>query len=216
MFGAMRWWLIGLLLAPVAAAGDEPCCGPITPHGRQLEQLLDGSGVDHLWLAGWHIDWRTGETDRDATGGPEAKTHCSAFAAAMAERVRAYVLRPPEHRQELLANAQMRWLRDQGGEQGWHALDSPVEAQAAANRGELVLQGMDVIAQRATAARHPRAGMMPEPRRRGDADGVLLAGLGFLRTVLVECRARLVAGAHDRDVAGLVRIGIFERLLDWP
>jgi hypothetical protein len=143
MFGAMRWWLIGLLLAPVAAAGDEPCCGPITPHGRQLEQLLDGSGVDHLWLAGWHIDWRTGETDRDAPGGPEAKTHCSAFAAAMAERVRAYVLRPPEHRQELLANAQMRWLRDQGGEQGWHALDSPVEAQAAANRGELVLEAFE-------------------------------------------------------------------------
>ena len=139
----MRWWLIGLLLVPVAAHA-EPCCGPITPQGRQLARFLDDSGVDHLWLAGWHIDWATGEADREEPGGPEAKTHCSAFAAAMAERLRtSIVLRPPDHAQALLANAQMRWLRDHGAEQGWQELASPVEAQAAANRGELVLEAFE-------------------------------------------------------------------------
>src|ERR1700733_4599632 len=138
----MRWWLIGLLLVPVAAHA-EPCCGQITPQGRQLAQFLDGSGVDHLWIAGWHIDWATGEADREDPGGPEAKTHCSAFAAAMAERVHVYLLRPPDHAQALLANAQTRWLRDHGAEQGWQELATPVEAQSAANSGALVLEAFE-------------------------------------------------------------------------
>lgn len=95
------------------------------------------------WLAGWHVDWRTGEKDRATPGGPEAKTHCSAFVAAMAERIGAYVLRPPEHRQELLANAQMRWLREHGTAYGWRSLPSDVAAQTAANRGELVLEAFE-------------------------------------------------------------------------
>jgi hypothetical protein len=138
----MRWWLIALVLAPFAAR-SEPCCGPMTPEGRQLERFLDDSGVDHLWLAGWHIDWRTGAADRQERGGREAKTHCSAFVAAMAERLRIYVLRPPEHSQELLANAQMRWLRDHSAEHAWRVLDSHVAAQATANRGELVLEAFE-------------------------------------------------------------------------
>jgi hypothetical protein len=138
----MRWWLIALLVAPFAAHG-QPCCGPTTAQRRQLERFLDDSGVDHLWLAGWHVDWRTGEKDRTEPGGAETKSHCSAFAAAMAERLRIYVLRPPEHRQELLANAQMRWLRDHGAEHGWRVLDTQVDAQAAANLGELVLEAFE-------------------------------------------------------------------------
>lgn len=138
----MRWWPIALVLAPCAAHG-QPCCGPITPQGRQLERFLDASGVDHLWVAGWHIDWRTGAADRREPGGREAKTHCSAFVAAMAERLRIYVLRPPEHSQELLANAQMRWLRDHGAASCWRMLDSQLEAQGAANHGELVLEAFE-------------------------------------------------------------------------
>ena len=111
--------------------------------GRALTQFLDDSDVTRLWLAGWHVDWRTGEADRAEPGGHEAKTHCSAFVAAIAERLGVYVLRPPEHKQELLANAQMRWLRDLGAEQGWQALASYVEAQEAANRGELVLEAFE-------------------------------------------------------------------------
>jgi hypothetical protein len=138
----MRRWLIAMLAAP-GAVHAQPCCGPITSHGRQLEQFLDGSGVDHLWLAGWHVDWRTGERDRAPPGGAESKTHCSAFVAAMAGRLRIYVLRPPEHRQELLANAQMRWLREHGADDGWRPLPSYVAAQAAANGGELVLEAYE-------------------------------------------------------------------------
>ncbi len=99
--------------------------------------------MDRLWLAGWHVDWRTGERDNAEPGGPDTKTHCSAFVAALAERVRIYVLRPPRHRQQLLANAQMRWLRDYGAEFGWRVLDAYIGAQAAANRGELVLKAFE-------------------------------------------------------------------------
>jgi hypothetical protein len=138
----MCWWLFTLL--GLSCAPDlQPCCGPITPQGHRLEQFLDSSEVDHLWRAGWHVDWRTGVVDGDEPGGREAKTHCSAFVAAMAARAHIYVLRPPQHRQGLLANAQMRWLRDSGAEAGWQMLASPAAAQAAANRGELVLEAYE-------------------------------------------------------------------------
>jgi hypothetical protein len=128
-----------LLCCQAASAVAAPCCGPITPAGQRLVHFLDDSDVTHRWLAGWHVDWRTGEKDRDEPGGAEAKTHCSAYAAAMAERLKIYVLRPPEHRQGLLASAQMRWLRDHGAGHGWRALGSDADAQSAANRGELVV-----------------------------------------------------------------------------
>ena len=69
----LRWWMIAMLAAPGVVHAQQ-CCGPITPEGQQLEQFLDGSGVDHLWLAGWHVDWRTGERDRAQPGGAESKT----------------------------------------------------------------------------------------------------------------------------------------------
>jgi hypothetical protein len=127
----------------VQTAWAQPCCGPITPDGERLAQFLDHSDVDRLWVAGWHVDWRTGEIDRSAPGGPEARTHCSAFAAAMADRLGIYVLRPPEHSQNLLSNAQMRWLREHGAEHGWRGLGSDIAAQTAANGGELVLEAFE-------------------------------------------------------------------------
>lgn len=130
-------------MAVGSAASAQPCCGPITPEGERLAHFLDDSDVMHRWLSGWHVDWRTGEKTSTEPGGPDAKTHCSSFAAAMAERLDIYVLRPPQHRQTLLANAQMRWLRDHGAEDGWHELASYVDAQAAANRGELVLEAYE-------------------------------------------------------------------------
>ncbi|MGE0223990.1 MAG: hypothetical protein AB7F35_07525 [Acetobacteraceae bacterium] len=126
-----------LLMTPVARA--EPCCGPITADGQRLAAFLDRSGVDHLWEAGWHVDWQTGRRDRPHPGGKDAATHCSAFVAAMAQRLGVNVLRPPAHQQELLANAQLAWLRAKGLAQGWRALPSHMDAQRAANRGVLVL-----------------------------------------------------------------------------
>lgn len=143
----MRWrgLAVGLVLFGLgfSVALAEPCCGPITPDGERLRQFLDDSGVEHLWRAGIHIVWDTGEPDPDRPAGRPAATHCSAFAAAMAKRLDIYVLRPPDHSQTLLANAQMGWLRSHGREYGWRKLASYVEAQEAANRGELVLEAFE-------------------------------------------------------------------------
>ena len=57
----------------------------------------------------------------------------------MAERLGIYVLRPPEHPQELLANAQLAWLDEAGPAAGWDPVPGMWEAQALANRGVLVL-----------------------------------------------------------------------------
>jgi hypothetical protein len=134
--------LAGLLLAaaPGARASGPPCCGLITPDGMKLAHLLDTSGVEHLWLARQHVIWDTGEPDPARPGGTNRTTHCSAYAAAMAQRVGVYLLRPPEHSQTLLANAQMEWLESGAArEQGWRPVATPAEAQAAANRGEFVV-----------------------------------------------------------------------------
>ena len=134
--------LLGLLLAASRGvpAAAQPCCGPVTADGMKLTHLLDQSGVDHLWLAAEHIVWETGEQDPARPGGTKHNTHCSAFAAAMAERAGVYLLRPPAHSQDLLANAQMAWLESGAGtEQGWRPVATPADAQAAANRGELAV-----------------------------------------------------------------------------
>jgi len=66
-------------------------------------------------------------------------THCSAFVAAAAKRVGIYILRPPEHKQILLANAQYDWLAQEGAAQGWQSLRDAVAAQRHANQGWLVV-----------------------------------------------------------------------------
>jgi hypothetical protein len=131
--------LLVLLAACGGSAGAQPCCGPITADGQRLAGFLDGTGVDRLWLAGSHVNWRTGEVDRPEPGGPEAKTHCSAFVAAVADRLGVYILRPPEHRQALLANAQMGWLAQQGRSHGWQPVGDAATAQRLANTGMLVV-----------------------------------------------------------------------------
>ena len=136
-------FLVAALIVWSPDAFAQPCCGPISPDGERLAQFLDNSGVEHRWIAGWHIDWLTGERDPKRRGYREAATHCSAFAAAMAAKLGAYVLRPPEHSQELLANAQMRWLRDEGPAQGWQKLPDYVAAQEQANQGMLVLEAFE-------------------------------------------------------------------------
>lgn len=129
--------------AQAATEAAMPCCGPVTPLGQRLAAFLDGTNVEQAWERGWHVDWLTGQRDRVLPGGPEAATHCSAYAASVAERLGIYLLRPPEHPQNLLANAQMGWLRgrgaDRGDGSGWRALPDYVEAQRLANAGELVL-----------------------------------------------------------------------------
>ena len=127
--------------APQGSAAEPSCCGSISSAGRRLEAVLDGMNVESLWLAHEHVNWETGEPDKDADyAGPGRSTHCSAFAAAVGKKLGVYLLRPPEHGQILLANAQAEWFRAPGGKQkGWRELRTAHEAQSLANQGNLVV-----------------------------------------------------------------------------
>jgi hypothetical protein len=127
-----------------AQAATEPCCGVITPQGNQLAAILDSMNVEKRWLAHEHINWETGEADEPATyTGPGKSSHCSAFAAAVGERLNVYMLRPPDHSQILLASAQAEWFHDKSGtNSGWKPIqgaDHDRWAQELANQGNLVV-----------------------------------------------------------------------------
>ena len=118
-----------------------PCCGDITPQGLQLAAKLDNMHVEFLWLADQHVDWLTGQPDRsESYEGPSDHTHCSAFAAAAAARLGVYLLHPPQHGQELLANAQAHWLTTPDAQDDdWLPVNDTHHAQKLANFGNLVL-----------------------------------------------------------------------------
>ena len=128
-----------LLLAAFSggAAGAEPAAP--TPKGRWLAHQLDGMGVETKWIAGAHINWGTGLPDDETETLPGRHTHCSAFVAAAARMLGVYILRPPEHGQVLLANAQNDWLASEGAGQGWRVVNGPLDAQSLANTGALVV-----------------------------------------------------------------------------
>jgi len=111
----------------------------ITPQAQQIVRELDAMGVETKWIAGEHIFWESGLPTGVPETSPGKHTHCSAFVAAAAKKLGVYILRPPEHRQKLLANAQSEWLAEEGATHGWHKLADAREAQAAANRGMLVV-----------------------------------------------------------------------------
>jgi len=118
-----------------------PCCGVITPEGRHLLALLDSMDVEHHWLNHKHIDWVTGNQDRaDTYDGPDKASHCSAFAGAVGLRLNVYILRPPEHPQQLLASAQGEWLATKAAQDaGWTNITDPAHAQHLANLGAFVV-----------------------------------------------------------------------------
>ena len=125
---------IGMLMlaGPSLASGDKA-------DGRRLGQFLDTLQVESRWPAGVHVDWETGLPDGKVEHFEGKHTHCSAFVASAAKQLGVYILRPPEHGQTLLANAQYDWLQDQGAAQGWQPVPDGYEAQRAANRGFLVV-----------------------------------------------------------------------------
>jgi len=146
--GRSRFVLFGVCFAALAfsspyrlVAAEPSCCGPVTAEGQRLLELLDGTNVESLWLAHQHINWESGESDKGADyAGPAMSTHCSAFAAAVGKKVGVYMLRPPEHGQVLLANAQAEWFHSNDGRQaGWRELSNARDAQTLANQGNLVV-----------------------------------------------------------------------------
>lgn len=113
--------------------------GEISPAGQRLARELDAMDIENKWLAGVHIDWDTGLPDGRPIRSPGRHTHCSAFVASAAKRFGIYILRPPQHGQVLLANAQNEWLAAGGAAEGWEPVRDGFEAQRLANRGFLVV-----------------------------------------------------------------------------
>ena len=138
-----RRLLLALIAVAPARTVASPCCGPVTEAGARLAAFLDGTGVDHLWLPGFKVDWETGAAI-SAWNDDKPHTHCSAFVASVAKRLGVYVLRPPDHSALLLANAQMGWLRSaEAVAEGWQPLPDATAAQTHANLGELVLAAVE-------------------------------------------------------------------------
>lgn len=109
--------------------------------GKKLQQLYLDMHVETGWLNGIHVDWCTGKPDNPKAT-TENTTHCSAFVAAACNRMNIYILRPPQHAQELLANAQYKWLLSARAKiEGWHQINTSdyKTAQQYANRGYMVV-----------------------------------------------------------------------------
>lgn len=96
--------------------------------------------VTHHWLSGHErIQWETGDPRPNSTHA-RSSTHCSAFAAAAAERCNIYILREPEHSAALLASAQQDWMNSPAGvNAGWSRLGNAREARDQANLGRFVV-----------------------------------------------------------------------------
>lgn len=142
-FASMRALPLLLAVALVVGSGRaslaDEAAPQITAKAESNLATLKSLDVEHRWIAGHHIDWKTGLPDDFPEKLPGAHTHCSAFVASAAMRLGVYILRPPEHGQVLLANAQYEWLASEGAAQGWRRVQGPEEAQTLANRGELVV-----------------------------------------------------------------------------
>jgi hypothetical protein len=123
----------------VVFAGAARPADTVTPQAQAVSKVLDAMGVESKWIAGEHVYWETGLPTGVPETSPGKHTHCSAFVAAAAKNLGVYILRPPEHGQKLLANAQNEWLAEEGAARGWVKLANAGEAQAAANRGLLVV-----------------------------------------------------------------------------
>ena len=112
---------------------------PESARAEQLFQSIDSLDVEHHWPAGVHVPWESGDPDGRPVSAEGKHTHCSAFVASAAKHVGIYILRPPEHKQILLANAQYDWLAEEGAAQGWQPIEDAVAAQRRANEGWFVV-----------------------------------------------------------------------------
>ncbi len=127
--------IVCLLAASRVAAADEP-----SADGQRLARFLEKSDVEHLWLADRYVDWQTGqEIHPQHTKGHSKSSHCSAFVAAMCQKLDVDIARPPQFSEVFLSNKQHDWLSEEGKKHGWEVVTTADDAQAKANRGLLVV-----------------------------------------------------------------------------
>jgi hypothetical protein len=174
---------------------------PLEEGGRRLRDFYLSLDVENLWIAGQHINWETGMADRpDVTSGNH--THCSAFVAAACKKLNIYILRPPEHKQVLLANAQFEWLKGSDAlSEGWRLVTGadPYEAaQRLANKGMVVV----AICQN------------PDPAKPGHAALVMPAAL-TTEKMEESGPVCIMAGTHNFNKISL-RNGFRSHLTGWP
>ena len=173
----------------------------VTASGDSLKAFYLSLNVENLWIAGNHVNWQTGVADKpDAKSGNH--THCSAFVAAACKKMNMYVLRPPEHKQILLTNAQYEWLAGQEAiTNGW----KPVEdnniyeaAQAMANNGKVVIAICE----------------NPDETKPGHAALVLPDEI-TKHTLAEEGPSVIMAGTHNHNKIPL-KVGFRSHLTSWP
>jgi len=128
-----------ILAGWLGSTAAQAAAAPITADAERLARSIDSLDVENHWPAGEHVHWESGEPDGKPEKTPGKHTHCSAFVAAAAKHAGIYILRPPEHKQILLANAQYDWLAEEGAAQGWQPLRDAVDAQRHANQGWFVV-----------------------------------------------------------------------------
>ncbi len=197
----MKKVILSLAFAMAFTAFHAQPLMSVNPKGEALRGFYLSLNVENLWIAGNHVNWQTGEADKpDATSGNH--THCSAFAAAACKRLNIYILRPPEHRQTLLANAQYDWLSgSEASSDGWKLITGNnvyETAQKTANNGYVVVgicKNPDETKPGHTAL------VMPDERsgRKLADDGPLL----------------IMAGTHNHNKISL-KAGFKSHLNSWP
>jgi hypothetical protein len=106
--------------------------------GERLRSFLRATNVQNLWLPYARVDWRTGVRSEATEGPPQPQTHCSAYVAAVAERLGVRMLNAdtaPNGAMNL-SKSQARAI-ERSGE--WLRAHGAVDAQERANAGALVL-----------------------------------------------------------------------------
>jgi len=193
--------IIFVVCMAMISATAVPDALHIDDRGAKLKQYYLGLNVENLWIAGQHINWETGQADNpDATH--NIKTHCSSFVAAACEKAGIYILRPPQHKQGLLANAQYDWLLTrEAADNGWVLVTGNniyETAQGYANKGYIV----------AAVCKNP------DPHKPGHIALVMPAEISLEK--LSESGPRLImAGSQNYNTVSL-REGFRHHLDGWP
>jgi hypothetical protein len=175
----------------------------ISPQGQLLRDYYLSLDVEHLWLSGQKVDWETGKPDRLAE--KPGKTHCSAFVAAACNRMNIFILRPPFHKQNLLANAQFEWLGStEGADTGWVRVTGKNIYEIWTKAQQLANAGTPVVA----TCENPNAS---EPGH----IAMIMPSVVSMDTLRATGPRVIQAGAINRSDAPL-QIGFSRHIDQWP